>query len=125
MVDVLGEIYGHSGYRFVRWAKRGLPYPAPYAFSFKGEIFQLPCSAPAISTIGLKTLVDATAHASAQRECRTASRDEDPFFVLLDDDRQVLIWKWRKILSTGARMAGRYGRKLRTVVVTVEIRPTT
>jgi hypothetical protein len=124
MVHILGDLYGHSGYRFVPLVRKEIKLACSLRVLFLRRDF--PASVLSAGDIDnrLKTLVDALRMPLATEGVpRPPMDDEDPFFVLLDDDRQVTHLEVETDAALAPEKLGDTDVSFARLIVTVDVRP--
>ncbi|SEP14913.1 hypothetical protein SAMN02990966_04116 [Rhodospirillales bacterium URHD0017] len=124
MVDIVAEAYRMNGCRFVPLVRKEISLSCSLRILFLRRDF--PASVLNAGDIDnrLKTLIDALRMPSSPAEMPIGPQaGEDPFFVLLDDDRQITHVE----AETDAALAGPDDREndpsFARLVITVEVRP--
>lgn len=123
MVELVANSYANFGYRFAPLVRKELSLHCSLKVLFLRRDF--PASVLHAGDIDnrLKTLVDALRMPQSANEVPVPPNEgEDPFFVLLDDDRQIT----HLDVETDAALASPGGdddKSFARLVLTVEIRP--
>jgi len=130
MAEVLGRIYGHSGYKFVPLVRQEIDLACTLrVLCLRRDGISAVSVARDIDN-RIKTLIDALTMPSANQGSPMKGGvaippgpDEDPFYVLLDDDRQVTHLEVETDTALELDDAPGTDESFVRLFITVEIRP--
>jgi hypothetical protein len=123
MALILADSYQHSGYRFVPLVRKEIKLTCSLRVLFLRRDFPAPVLDAGDIDNRLKTLVDALRMPSQAEVSEPPKPDEDPFYVLLDDDRQVTHVELESDAALAPENPGDTDPSFARLVVTVEIHP--
>jgi len=126
MAEVIAENYKEFGYRFVPLAREDISLLCSLSILFLRR--DPPGSALHARDIDnrLKTIIDALRKPKNATELvghEKPGKDEDPFFVLLEDDKQVSHLDVETDTLLDPSTDGREDRSRARLIITVELRP--
>jgi hypothetical protein len=124
LADFLGDIYAHSGYRFVPLVRSQIKLGCSLRILFLRRDFPAPVLTAGDIDNRVKTLVDALRMPTLNEGVPvTPDSDENPFFVLLDDDRQVTHLEIEADAALAASEKDPADVSFARIVISVDIRP--